>query len=175
MLFTIEKKPMSLRDYIHETYEPSWRLSEDEDYIILKNEGYDINLGILVDRDAYYVKCGNIDRFFDIYGMTYVVPHMIRYSNHTVVRLGNFFEDYNGSPRFFLTEPNYASDILIISGDIEMVKPIYIGGHVKVVSISDAESRYRGQFSRYIESVCQGKFKEAVLDFYSSSKEYVIA
>ena len=171
MFFNVEKKPMSLRDYLHETYEPSWRLSEDKDYIILRNEGYDKELSILIDREAYHVKRGNIDRFFDIYRMTYTVPHMEYYGSQTTIRFGNFFEDDDGSPRFFLTEPKCASAMLIFRGDIEMVKSRYVGDHITVVSISDAEFHYPGQISRYIKDVCQSEFAKAVFDFCSSPKK----
>jgi len=102
----LQQKPMSLREYLCESYEPNWRLGEDEDYVIFHDDYYS-GLSILIDKDAFFVERKDRIHYFDILRMVYELPYLA-----CKARFGNFFEGKHGLS-FFLTEPKNADDILI--------------------------------------------------------------
>ena len=165
MVFNPQKKPMSLREYNFETYEPAWRFEEDRDYIIFHDDYYS-DTAILIDRDAYYTTKGNLTRYFDMLRLDYTLPFTIRGDK---VKFGNFFiGDYG--PSFFLTEPKDAEDIMIYNGWAYYDWPSarHSGKRAVIVSINSwlSSAPDTERLRNIINRKCQTEFEKALTKFY---------
>ena len=109
MSIEMKRKPMSLADFLCETYEPNYRFTEDADYVIF-HDNYYSGLAILIDKDAYYVERKDRGHYFDILNIVYELP----FAPSLNIRYGNYFIGEHG-PSFFLTEPKSADDLLFYS------------------------------------------------------------
>lgn len=163
MAYNPQKRPMSLQDFLYETYEPAWRFEESADYVIYHDDYYS-GLSILIDRDAYYTVRNNTIRYFDMLRLHYVHPLL---PDKVTIRYGNYFTSEEYGPSFFLTEPKHASHVIIYNStpvrSYERNKK-----RAKVASINSwiHTKESNGHMHEIANAQCQEAFEKALACFY---------